>query len=164
MNKRTQNRRTLVTVLFVALIGAGFVWAQNKVDQGAPGKQGPWPVTFSTPTFPADGGNPSGIGSTGIFPYPCGATTLQSVTLLDGGSQPVGSLASRVYIIVCNGAANDGGLMNCRADGTQPTGIAANNVGQKVSIGNCVPYSNPGGRPVYCIGSNVFVDTYECGP
>lgn len=143
------------------VLAAGVTFAGTVVDQGSPGKYGPWPVTGPAIVFPSDGGLPNS-NVTQELPYPCGATTKMTVYKMDGGAQTIGSLNPRVYIVVCNSKDSASGLIRCRPDGV-PT-LDAGSLGLVLDVGDCVPYSNTGGQTVKCIGGSNYVSGYECGP
>ncbi len=155
-------KRPIFFFFYAMIIGAGLGFAQTKVDQGKPGTQGSWPVTFSGPSFPADGGFPAGSTVVNDIPYQCGAASAQAVTRMDGGSNIVGALNPRLYIVVCNSKDNTTGDIRCRADGVPV--ITTGSPGTVLGIGDCVPFTNPGGLPVRCIGGSNYVSTYECAP
>jgi hypothetical protein len=136
------------------------VFAQTKVDQGKPGTQGPWPVTMPT-TYPSDGGFPS--GATGA-PYPCGPTSINGVTQMDGGSITIGTLSRRLYIVICNSKENSSGNIKCRGDNTAAS-LTAGTPGTWLAVGDCIPFANPAGFTARCIGGNAnYASWYECGP
>lgn len=145
--------------------------AQTVVNQGAPGKQGPWPVvgTGGTVTVVFDGGF---IGS--FSPVKC------AVTAQDGGAAEqntvVGAAAvevpaapsfGRAYMNICNSAQNAStAIIKCRQDGVAPV-FAASNAGQVLLFGDCmVSTTPPTTNAVRCIGSGagLNVTTYECIP
>lgn len=143
-------------------ISASVAFAQ-KVDQGAPGSQGAWPVRFVTPTFPTDGGTSTSYSTVSVYPYPCATTSPNKVTYQDGGVQnvPTTAATNRLYTIVCNSKDNSSGNLRCRADGTNPT-TTVGTIGDVLSVGDCIPYTNPSGFPVKCIGTNLYVTSFEC--
>lgn len=147
------------------LLAASFASAQGQVkaDQGAPGNQGAWPVRFVTPSFPTDGGTSTSYSTVSVYPYPCATTSPNKVTYQDAGVQniPTTATANRLYTIVCNSKDNTSGNLRCRADGTAPV-MAAGEIGDVLAVGDCIPYTNPSGFPVKCIGSNLYVTSFEC--
>ncbi len=154
-----------VAVVMAILCCAGFsfaVLAQSKVDQGKPGTQGPWPVTFTTPVFPTDGGTPSSVTTVSDYPYICG-TNRDTVQVMDGGCQTMGTLNPRLYLVIVNSKDNGSGVIRCRNDATCPI-LDAGSVGLVLDVGDGVPYSNSTGKIVKCIGVGNFVSVSECGP
>lgn len=142
---------------------AGFAFAQSTVNQGAPGTQGAWPVRFVTPTFPSDGGAPSGFTASAVYPYPCATTSPNKVTFQDGGSQniPATGATNRLYTVVCNSRDNSSGNVRCRADGTAPANTVGT-AGDVLGVGDCVAYTNSSGAPIQCIGASLYVTSFEC--
>lgn len=131
------------------------------VDQGSPGTQGPWPVG-TTPLVCAtrlvDGGTPhqvTPVHYTGSAVPPLMATT-------------------RKYEVVCNSRSNATGILKCRSDGVMPTMVGTDggvSVGDELSVGDCIVYSNKatplvdGGGLVLCISGDGGVwaaSSYEC--
>lgn len=160
------NKHMLAVLVGLAL-GATAAFAQTitKVDQGKPGTQGPWPVTFSSVVWPTDGGAATGVGGTGTFPYPCGATSKQTTYTMDAGAVTVGgTLAARVYSVLCNSADNASGVVRCRADGTAAT-TTVGSAGTVLAVGSCVLFTNPSGKPITCAGAgSLYVSDFECAP
>lgn len=149
-----------VAVVVVVGVSAG---AQTtvKANQGAPGNQGPWPVTLV-----------SGVGDGGEEPVvtaPC-ATLRQRTT--DAGTAvltvPVGGgLASRIWIQVCNSQLNSGtSICICNADG-QPT-FSVGSAGDVLSTGDCATYNvgpvDAGIPWCICNANNIALNTAECAP
>lgn len=156
----------MIRNIFVVLALASLVaWAGSVVDQGSPGKSGAWPVTYSAPTFPSDGGNPTGTSSVATYPYPCSAV-YQATYLMDGGVVTVGvAPTSRLYLIACNSRDNTSGNIRCRADADAGVLVTtAGSIGDVLSTGDCISYTNPVGRPVKCIGGGTYLTTFECAP
>lgn len=159
-------KRIGVTAAFILgfTLATGYVVAQSKVDQGRPGTQGPWPVTLTSPTYPSDGGYPSGTTGTATYPYPC-SQAVQATYLMDAGSINIGLASTRLYTIVCNSRDNSTGNVRCRAD--SDGGVVATTVGTTgdvLSTGDCISYTNPPGVPIRCIGGGVYVTSFECVP
>ncbi len=159
------NMRTTLYAFFIGFFfAASYSFAQVvTANQGSPGNQGAWPVRFETPTFPSDGGLPSSSTSVAVYPYPCATSSPNKIVYMDAGVQntPSTSATRRLYTVVCNSRENISGNLKCRADGTNPT-TATGSAGDVLGVGDCVPYTNPSGFPVKCIGSNLYVTTYEC--
>lgn len=155
------------SVAFVVgfILSATFAFAQTTtiVNQGAPGNQGAWPVRFSPPLFPSDGGSGTGATAVAVYPYPCNQTSPNKQTYQDGGVQnvPTTAATNRLYTIICNSKDNSSGNLRCRADGTSPTNVVGS-AGDVLGAGDCIPYTNPSGSPVKCIGSGLYVSSFEC--
>lgn len=154
-------KKHIVAFIVGFFISSAVAFGASVVDQGAPGNQGPWSVKFVAPVFPADGG--TATTSSGSYPYACATSSPNKVTYQDGGVQnvPGTAIANRLYTVVCNSRDNTTGNLRCRADGTAPTN-ATGAVGDVLGVGDCIPYTNPSGFPVKCIGSNLWVTSYEC--
>lgn len=163
-------RAGLVIGLLLGAIGA---WAQSVVNQGAPGKQGPWPVTISGGGFTgADGG-----GALIVAPVQCRATALDGGVVhqimqvgVNAIQIPATPAAGRVYVNVCSSLQNTSTiLIKCRADSTAPVyNAGATGAGDVLAVGDCVTYTAPtAANVVQCI-TNIdagnYVDTYECVP
>lgn len=147
-------RRGILLIALLSLIGGAI--AQQVVDQGAPGNQGPWPVTASSSSsFPVtpqkcSGGNTSKITSVGVT-----ATTTPST-----------QLASRRYVVLCNSLQNTGNpTVKCRADGVAPVMAASSsNPGDVLGVGDCLPYYVASTVSVQCIAdaAGTLVTSSEC--
>lgn len=145
-------------------LAATFAWAQTStVNQGAPGTQGAWPVKFIGPTFPTDGGSSTAFTPAAVYPYPCAKTSPDKLTYQDGGVQntPATGATNRLYTIICNSKDNSSGNLRCRSDGTNPVN-APGTIGDVLGVGDCIPYTNPAGSPVKCIGTALYVTSFEC--
>lgn len=158
--------RTFIIAILAGLTGiASLAYAQTTTtaNQGSPGNQGAWPVRFVSPTFPGDGGTSTSYSTVSVYPYPCATTSPNKVTYQDGGVQnvPTTAASNRLYTIVCNSKDNSTGNLRCRADGTAPT-TTVGSIGDVLAVGDCIPYTNPSGFPVKCIGSNLYVTSFEC--
>lgn len=141
-----------LAVLFVAAAAI----AQQTVDQGSPGNQGPWPVTGSGSgaTFP-------------VTPQRC-TSTVNKITSVGvaAGSTPSSQLASRRYITLCNSLQNTGSpLVKCRTDGTNPVMAASSsNPGDILGVGDCILYPLPSTTTIACIADTAatLVTSWEC--
>lgn len=104
-----------------AILVAGLAIASGLVDQGAPGKQGPWPV--------------------GTTPLTCTSPTHKVTSVgVAAGSCPSSQLTSRRSIQLCNSIENTGNpLIKIRVDGTNPT-MGTSNVGDVLAPGDCITY------------------------
>lgn len=122
------------------------------------------PVPFASPVemVDADGGVVQRqVGA----PYQCRAT-YQSTYLMDGGAIAMGVAPSRVYSVVCNSRDNSTGVVRCRADGADAGVLSttAGSIGDVLSVGDCISYSNGTDVPFYCIGSGNWTTVFECTP
>lgn len=143
---------------------ATFARAQSKVDQGAPGTQGAWPVTVSAPIFIVDGGSING-GSIATFPYHCANTSPTTKIACDGGVQIIGGAVARLYTVVTNAGDDLGagsGFVKCRPDGVPS--LTAGTPGQGGTPGWSVNYTNSQGAPIRCICNSGYVGGFECAP
>lgn len=154
--------RAKIAVLLL-IFAATFAFADEKVNQGAPGNQGAWPVRIATPVFPTDGGSSSAYSSVSVYPYPCATTSPNKITYMDGGVQnvPATGASNRLYTVVTNSKENTTGTIKCRADGTNPSATVGT-AGDVLGVGDAIPYTNPSGSPIKCIGSGLYVTTFEC--
>lgn len=145
-------KRILLMVAIFALIGGAI--AQQMVDQGSPGNQGPWPVTGSgsTATFP-------------ITPQKCTSTAHKNTSVgVAAGNTPSAQLASRRYLVLCNSLQNTGSpFVKCRTDGVAPV-MAVTNPGDVLGIGDCITYPLAAATVVQCIAdaATTNVTSFEC--
>ena len=115
------NRKAWWGSVLMLVTAAGVAVAQPQVsaNQGAPGRQGAWPVTT-----------------------PC-VTVVETVTSVGttAVAVPTTAQSARKLILICNSSENTGSpVLKCRADGTAPViGTAA--AGQALAKGDCVSYS-----------------------
>lgn len=144
-------------VAFIICI-ATLALAQQRVDQGKPGTQGPWPVKgiFTS----GDGGV-----NIGIAPYQCGSM-VESVSDAGTTAIPVplaGNAANRVWMLVCNSAENtdQNALVKCRGDNTNPV-MGTSNAGLVLDNGSCFLYTVSSGVRCISNASNIAVSTSEC--
>lgn len=157
----------LIAWIGLALIATAAI-AGTVVDQGSPGKSGPWPVTGATPTFPSDGGTVNG-GSIATYPYHCANASPNTKIFMDAGVQTIGGFTdggSRLYIVVTNNGDDLGagsGSVKCRSDGVNPS-LTAGAPGALLGVGSSITYTNSAGAPVKCIGSSLWVGGFECAP
>lgn len=155
----------LAVVLGVVLI-AGLAISDERVDQGRPGTQGPWPVVM---TNLADGGT----GSVFVMDRKCQISSPYTNTSVgvSATSVPASAQAARVYVQVCNSLQNSGNpLVKCRTDGTDPV-MAITNAGDVFGVGDCKNYpiggTNPdAGNTLRCIAdtASTNVTAFECIP
>lgn len=148
--------------LLALMLGAALGYAQTAttVNQGSPGKQGPWPVT-GVMTVIVDGGTVSTV------PLPCSASSPHNRYATTGGPQTVGGAAGRVYTVVTNngdGFNGGTGFIKCRADGVAPA-LAAGTPGTVLTVGNSVNFTNTAANAISCIGAaGQYIGTFECVP
>lgn len=147
MKRLTATRAFFLSMMTVAAI----TWAQQKVDQGKPGNQGPWPVTISG----------SGSGGLTVTEAPC-AYPLESIIQFDGGAAtpcPVVSRAGRRLVTMCNSPKNSGTpSWTVRADGVAPT-VLVSSPGQSLRVGDCVLYFIAATLPDAGVPLNCISDT-----
>lgn len=154
-------KKSLPAVLAALLLGAG-VWAQQVVDQGQPGNQGPWPVSITgTIVVNFDGGF---IGSTATAPCSVIAEANTSV----GTSAipvPAAPLAGRSWIRICNSLLNSGSTQCICSASTCPT-FAAASVGDPLATSDCVTYNlgfaDAGVPCCICNGAASRMPSEEC--
>lgn len=136
----------------------------QKVDQGRPGNQGPWPVTL---TIQSDGG----FASSYAYPGPCASTatdagSTQQVTAVgtSAGVCPGLQDPNRKYIVYCNSSENSGTpIVKIRIDGTAPV-IGISNPGDVLLPGDCITYPIQGSATPSCISNaaSTAVTTFQC--
>lgn len=154
-------------ILIVAALTFVVAHAQTTVvNQGKPGTQGPWPVTFA---FTPDGG-----GAIPVYSTICkqadndGGTLHKLVTLTtaSAANTPGVSATGRVYVEICNSLQNTGNpMVKCRADGQAPV-MASGQAGTVLGIGDCVQFAASPYNVVQCITdtNSTNVTSYECVP
>lgn len=154
-------------VVVGVLLIAGFVIADEKVDQGRPGTQGPWPVTVIAL---ADGG--SGYVFTLDRKCAVGSPYTSTSVGTSATSVPASPNTGRAYIQVCNSLQNSGNpLVKCRSDGTDPV-MAITNAGDVFGVGDCKNYPIGGTNPdagtgtIRCIADTAATNVtgFECVP
>src|SRR4051812_29951638 len=93
----------LKIVAVLLLLVAAVAWAQTTVNanQGAPGTQGPWPVTlYNTDGGPGSGGSSSGGGA--VTPAPCSVYKETNTSVgTSGAIVPATPLAGRIWVRIC---------------------------------------------------------------
>jgi hypothetical protein len=155
----------VVLAAFVVAFVFNVALAQGKVDQGAPGTQGPWVVRGTVPTFPSDGGVVNGAAIS-IYPYHCANSSPTTKYACDAGAMTIGGSVNRLYTVVTNAGDDLGGgtgFVKCRPDGV-PT-LDAGTPGQGLSVGASVNYTNSKGAAIQCIcASGTYVGGFECAP
>lgn len=141
----------LVTCLLLGVTGV--------VDQGAPGKKGPWPVRAVATN--SDGGTT--LTNVAVYPATCAGTSMHQATLVSTSAANVPQVPTpgRYYVNVCNSLQNaPSALVKCRADGVAPV-LASGNAGDVLLYGDCVMYA--GTTQIQCIAAESdYVLTYEC--
>lgn len=160
-------KRILFAVL--PLVVAGLAWGQStvKVNQGAPGNQGPWPVTISgsTPGTASAVTGPDG-GAVVVQDLQCNGVGSHKITVVGvaAGNTPSAQKANRVYIELCNSLQNSSNpIVKCRVDGTAPV-AAAGNIGDVLGVGDCIRYTISAGIVPQCISdaAGTNVTSFEC--
>lgn len=145
-----------------AALAAVVAWSQT-VDQGRPGKQGPWPVSLSSTAV--DGG-PDFVqmGLCASAASDGGLVHQNTVTGVAAVTTPANQNAGRVYVVLCNSLQNSGQpLVKCRVDGTTPV-MAATNAGDVLGVGDCAQYAIGPTVVPQCISDTAAtnVTSYEC--
>lgn len=97
MTNKIKINAALAPVLYVALLlSAAPVLAQQKVDQGAPGKQGSWPVLVT-----------GSSGSVFVFQSPATVMKVTNVNVLNSASTSLGTPATnRLGVLIKNSGPN----------------------------------------------------------
>lgn len=154
--------RWIPAVAVFALI-AGVVYGQ-KVDQGRPGTQGPWPVT-GTVVVVAGG---SDGGFTFVAPLPC-AHYAEGNTSVGAAATvvPATPQAGRIWVRICNSLLNTEGAQ-CVCSGTSTPTYAAASLGDQLAVSDCVLYNigtkDAGVPQCICNGAGVRLTSAECVP
>jgi hypothetical protein len=144
-------------LVFGLAVYAQVAKAQQKVDQGKPGTQGPWPVTYGTT---ADGGVIA-------FPVKFFCNGVKSgTTIVDGGTvanlPADGGLSGRWFIRVCTTGKNSGTpMIACTDDGQTPS-MTFDAVGESIETSDCRTYYTP--NIIKCVSDTALtaVTTEEC--
>lgn len=146
--------------LLAFAFAAGVTFAGTVVDQGSPGKQGPWPVIVTGSVTP-DGG----VSAATTVRFLC-STPKSGITIVDGGmvaSLPAdGGLSGRWFIRVCTSPKNSGTpMIACTDDGQTPS-MAFNGVGEGIVWADCHTYYTP--NTIQCVSDTALtgVTTEEC--
>lgn len=155
-----------VTVSVLAWAAGG---TPTLANQGAPGNQGPWPVTISgggSSTLTFDGGY---IGQ--VATKPC--SVLRQTNDAGVGTSPTpvpagGPLANRIWIQICNDSLNGSSAVCKCSSSTCPTAAVVGAIGDALATGDCATYNMTGadaGVPCcVCNGAGVFLPSTECAP
>ncbi len=155
-----------VPVLSISVVAV----AQQIVNQGRPGTQGPWPVTVTggggSTTY--DGGNPS--AATGVI---CNKTIAdggspQQVTAVGLIAVPVPASASpgRYYMTVCNSTENSGTpQVKCLYNGVAPV-MGKTTKGDVLGLSDCWRFDISSNNVLECISDTAAtaVTSDECVP
>lgn len=156
-----KSKMPFITVTLITfLLAASLAFAQQKVDQGKPGTQGPWPVIIQGTTL-TDGGSTSAT----VVKFLC--TSVKSgITIVDGGTvaslPAAGGLSGRWFIRVCTTSKNSGTpMISCTEDGQTPS-MAFSGVGEGILWGDCRTYYTP--NTIKCVSDTALtgVTTEEC--
>lgn len=156
-------------LLMMYIFGAAFlltpVWsvspagAQTVVNQGAPGKQGAWPVTI------VGGGSDGGTtGTVTVVPATCAIKENVISVGTSSTSCPPTQQTGRRSVFLCNGADNPGaGLVKVRTDGVAPT-MTLGTPGTVLVKGTCISLPVDATKVPRCISdvSGTIVTTMEC--
>lgn len=154
--------KNFFVVLLAAVSISLFAYAQ-RVDQGKPGTQGPWPVTVSggSTSITFDGGF---IGT--VVTQPCAhyreTNTAVGATATIVPSTP---LANRVWVRICNSLLNTSSAQCICSATTVPT-YAATSAGDPLAVSDCVLYNigakDAGVPQCICNGAGVQLPAAEC--
>jgi hypothetical protein len=152
--------RKHLPALLSFLLAASIAFAGTVVDQGSPGKYGPWPVTIQSTVGP-DGGS----STVTTVKFLCNATK-SGFTIVDGGTvanlPADGGLSGRWFIRVCTTGKNPGTpMIACTDDGQTPS-MAFNAVGESIETSDCRTYYTP--NTIKCVSDTALtgVTTEEC--
>lgn len=153
-------KHILVALGIGLIVGlAASAWAGDVVDQGSPGRQGPWPVTIQSPSL-SDGGSSAAVP----VKFFCN-TTKQSITMVSGVTNVPfdGGMPGRWMIRICNTGKNSGTpLIACTDDGQNPS-MSFDGVGESMEVSDCLTYY--GNKQIKCISDtgDAGVTSDECG-
>lgn len=141
------------------VLSASIVVAGTIVDQGSPGKYGPWPVTIQS-VF-TDGGSSTAVS----VKFLC-ETVKSGISIVDGGTVALlpndGGLSGRWFIRICTTGKNSGTpMIACTDDGQTPS-MAYNGVGESIETSDCRTYYTP--NTIRCVSDTALtgVTTEEC--
>lgn len=158
--------KKIVLLLAVGISLVAYAADRVTADQGAPGKQGPWPVTLSGGSGSNDGGF-----AFQTAPVECRGTTFDggnpdTLTLLGAGSTPVPASAAvnRVYVNVCVSPNNvSTAVVKCLTGGVAP--VLNSGPGQVLLYGDCVQYTAIQTNTIDCVSDGGYaVTAFECVP
>lgn len=154
-------KRALAVVVLLATCGA-LAQVVTTANQGAPGKQGPWPVTIA-----------GSLGDGGAVPTMAAPCTGLAQILTDAGTAAVtvpvgGPTANRVWIQICNTVLNASTSQCICASNSKPASFTAGVAGDVLGQGDCATYNitaQDGGVPwCICNAANVALNSTECVP
>lgn len=166
-------KKLIVMSGLIALMASGETLV--KADQGAPGNQGPWPVTCVSGC--GSGGSGGSGGSTFAFDggYIGLVATQPCTRLIQTNDAGVGTSAQvvpatpatgRIWVQICNSILNFSSVQ-CICSTTRPT-FAAGSPGDVLATGDCATYNigpQDGGVPsCICNDAGVFLPSTECVP
>lgn len=159
--------KKIVLLLAVGISLVAYAADRVTADQGAPGKQGPWPVTISGGSSGSSDGGFTGTTA----PVECRGTTADggnpdTLTFLGAGSTPVPAAAAvnRVYINVCVSLNNvSTAVIKCLTGGAAP--VLASGPGQVLGFGDCIQYTANQTNTIDCVSDGGYaVTAFECVP
>jgi len=104
-----------------------------------------------------------GTGQLFTAPQAC-TNAVQAVYLMDGGPLTIGQATARSYTVLCNSRDNTTGTIRCRADDGGVPVVTVGSVGDALSPGDCINYTNPVSKPIKCIGASTYLTSFECVP
>lgn len=166
-------KKTLVGLSVVGVLLVAFAaWAAGNIEtanQGAPGTQGPWPVTCSNCS--GGGGSGDGGANSTVYNLPalCTATSPYAVTTTSAtaGAVPASAAAGRSYIVVTltAGTVNPStATVKCATNGAAVT-LAATSPGDVLQYGDSTTYAAASTNVINCVGDAGYVVTsFECVP
>lgn len=154
-------RFALVAVLLLSFTGL-YAWADTPVtaNQGAPGKQGCWPVC-GTVHIEFDAGYLGAVSEQPCLTYKETNTSVGTSAVL----VPPTPLANRAWVRICNSLQNSEGAQCVCSATTTPT-FTASSLGDNLAVSDCVKYpitSADAGVPIcICNGASTRLPTAEC--
>ena len=92
------------------------------------------------------------------------SSVVQAVYLMDAGPLTIGQAETRSYTILCNSRDNSTGTIRCRADDGGVPAVTVGTVGDALSPGDCINYTNTVSQPIKCIGASTYLTSFECVP
>lgn len=151
----------LVVALFVALVKLAQAASPVLSDQGKPGNQGPWPVTFAGSI--TDGGSEESV-----LPGPC-SVLVEANTSVGAAAAivPATPAVGRIWIRICNSGLNTS-TAQCICSATSVPTFAASSLGDFLATTDCVTFnmtSQDAGVPqCICNGAGTRLTSLECKP
>lgn len=134
----------LTLASFVAVIGVTLA-AESIVNQGTPGKRGPWPVS--------------------TVPFKCSTIVHSTVSVGVAAVDVPDTQSSRQYVSICVSLENTGTpLVKCLSDDATSPVMGAGNEGDVLGVGDCLIYPVGAANTPRCIASAAatYVTTFEC--